>query len=375
MFARARHFLERLSPAMLMPLLLGATLAVGYVDYLTGTDTTFSGVYLFPIAAAAWFIGRLPAYALAVMSSILWVTGDIAAGAHYSTLIVPLWNLVLRFAVFAVSLELFAALRKTHNDLSARAQDRAAKLTAEIAAREKVERELLRISDREQRRVGQDIHDGLCQHLTGTAFAGQVLAETLRAKGSGQAEDALRIVELVEQAIALSRSVARGLNTVNLSSSGLMEALEDFASNTSDLFKITCRFECPLPVLIRDSDTAGHLFRIAQEAVGNAIKHGRAKETVVQLEVSNVGTMLRISDDGCGLPPFRRDGHGMGLRIMSYRAEVIGAKLSIEPRTGGGTVVNCLLPRESPYREDADEIDTQPATDEWLVRKTPEQAA
>jgi signal transduction histidine kinase len=361
MIAKAPHFFEKLPPPTLIAVLAALTLGVGYIDYITGTDTTFSGIYLFPIAAAAWFGGRVPAYGLAIASSVLWLTGDIAAGARYPLLIVPLWNIALRFAVFAVSLEMIAAIRKLHTDVSARAEERAAKLTAEIAAREKLERELLQISEREQRRVGQDIHDGLCQHLTGTAFAGQVLAETLRAQGSALSEDALRIVELVEQSIALSRSLARGLNAVNFSSTGLMEALEDFSSSTSDLFKISCRFECPLPILIRDSLTAGHLFRIAQEAVGNAIKHGRAKEVLIQMEISSSGTMLCISDDGAGLPPFRPEGNGMGLRIMSYRAEVIGAKLSIRARPGGGTSVTCLLPRAPSDRHEQDEIENRVA--------------
>jgi len=357
MFAKALHVIEGLSPAALTMLLVAITLAIGYVDFLAGTDTTFQGIYLFPIGTAAWFIGRFRAYVLAVFSSVLWVSGDIAAGAHYSSMLIPVWNLALRFTVFVVSLEMITALRNLHKDLGLRAEERAVKLTAAIAAREKLERELLEIAEREQRRVGQDIHDGLCQHLTGTAFAGQVLAETLRSQGSDQAEDALKIVELVEQGIALSRSIARGLNTVNLSSSGLMEALEDFTSSTSDLFKISCRLECPLPILIRDSQLAGHLFRIAQEAVGNAIKHGRAKEILIQLEISKAGTVLRISDDGSGTPPFRQDGRGMGLRIMSYRAQVIGAKLGIVRRPGGGTVVTCLLPGEHSHRNEQDEIE------------------
>jgi signal transduction histidine kinase len=140
-----------------------------------------------------------------------------------------------------------------------------------------------------------------------------------------------------------------------------MEALEEFSSSTSDLFKISCRFECPLPILIRDSLTAGHLFRIAQEAVGNAIKHGRAREVLIQMEISNSGTMLCISDDGSGLPPFRHEGKGMGLRIMAYRAEVIGAKLSIKGRPGRGTIVTCLLPRVPSDRREPNEIEHYPA--------------
>ena len=357
MFAKALKYLEALPQTTLLLLLAGVTVVIGYFDYLAGSEITFSGIYLFPIVIAAWFMGRPEAYAWSILCSILWVTGDVANGTQYSTVFIPLWNLAIRFGGFAVSLELTAALRSLHYALEARASERAAKLTAEIAVREELERELLQISEREQRRVGHDIHDGLCQHLTGTAFAGQVLAETLKSQGSAQAESALKIVELIEQGISLSRGLARGLNLVELSSAGLMEALEDFASSTSDLFKINCRFECPFPVLIRDSQIAGHLFRIAQEAVGNAIKHGPAKEIVVQLEASNAGRVLRITDDGSGIGTLQRSNRGMGLRIMSYRAEVIGAKLDIRRGEKGGTVVSCVLPADGSYRNEQDEIE------------------
>jgi signal transduction histidine kinase len=356
MFAKALKYLEGLSQRGLLLLLAGVTLVIGYCDYLAGSEITFSGIYLFPIVIAAWFLGRPAAYAWSVLCSILWITGDIAIGAQYSSVFIPIWNLVIRLGAFAVSLELTAALRSLHYALEARAAERAAKLTAEIAVREELERELLQISEREQRRVGHDIHDGLCQHLTGTAFAGQVLAETLKSQGSGQAESALKVVDLIVQGITLSRGLARGLNLVELSSGGLMEALEDFTSSTSDLFKVSCRFECPFPVPVHDAQTAGHLFRIAQEAVGNAIKHGPAKDIVVQLEASKSGKLLRVIDDGLGIAPSQRGHRGMGLRIMSYRAEVIGATLDIRRGEKGGTVVTCVLPADGSYRDEQDEI-------------------
>ena len=346
MFAKALEFLDTLSSAVLLLLLILLTCLIGFADYLTGTDTTFSGLYLFPISIAAWFLGLRVAYGFAILSSILWVGGDILAGAYYSSALIPLWNVASRFVVFIVTTHLVVALRKLHYDLEARAEERAAKLTAEIAARERVERELLHISEREQRRLGHDIHDSLCQHLTGTALAGQVLVQNLKAQNSSQAGSAARVVELIEDGITLSRNLAKGLNSVRPSADGLMEALEDFASSTSELFKISCRFECPLPVLINDSDAAEHLYRIAQEAVGNAVKHGHARNIVVRLDLSKSGKMLRVIDDGSGLPSAHVNGRGMGLSIMSYRAGLIGAKFNIRRREAAGTVVSCLLPLE-----------------------------
>jgi signal transduction histidine kinase len=345
MLARALTFLRSLSPALLTASVLGLIAIVGAIDFYTGTDATFSAIYLFPIGTAAWFLSRRIAYVLAVLSAAVMVGGDIAAGARYATVVIPIWNIVIRFTMFAVALTLIADMRKLLDSLERRAAERAVKLTAEIAKRERLERELLHISEREQRRVGHDIHDSLCQHLTGTALAGQVLTECLKSEGSPHAGRAARVVELVEDGIALSRDLAKGLNTVRLSTDGLMEALEDFAASTSDLFRISCRFECPLPVLIEDTDTATHLFRIAQEAVGNAVKHGRAKNIRIRLETTEEGNLLRVIDDGTGIPA-QQDGKGMGLRIMSYRADIIGARFDIASNGRQGTTVSCLLPSE-----------------------------
>jgi signal transduction histidine kinase len=343
MFARIYKFLDGLSPSMLVALLTGVTFVIGYFDYLAGTDTTFSAIYLLPIGIAAWFLKRWTAYALAILSSILWLSGDVAAGAQYASIVIPLWNLAARFAIFIFATQLIFESRKLHDGLESRAAERAAKLTAEIATRERLQRELLQISEREQERVGHDIHDSLCQHLTGTALAGQVLAESLQSD-SKEADDAFRVVELIEEGIFLARNLARGLNAVELSNNGLTAALSDFAASTSDLFNISCRLECPQPFLVDDMHAAVHLYRIAQEAVGNAIKHGEAKNVTVRLEDSQSGKLLRVLDDGVGLPPMQINGRGMGLRIMSYRSELIGAKLDVRSQGTRGTVVTCLLP-------------------------------
>jgi signal transduction histidine kinase len=343
MLASALKFLKTLSPSALFAALVGLTLVIGYFDYIVGTDTTFSAIYLFPIGAAAWFLNRPAAYALAVLSSILWVSGDVGAGAHYANLWIPLWNLAARFAIFVFAVQLISEFRKLHTDLEKRAAERAAKLTEEISLRERLQRELLQISEREQERVGHDIHDSLCQHLTGTALAAEFLAESLQSQNSTEQGNAVRVVELIEEGIALARNLARGLSAVEVSHNGLMAALSDFASSTSDLFNVSCRFECPEPFLVDDLPTAVHLYRIAQEAVGNAIKHGEAKDVVIQLENSRAQRVLRVIDDGSGLVPSYENTKGMGLRIMSYRSQLIGARLDIQRRSPRGTELTCAL--------------------------------
>ena len=346
MFVSALKFLNKIPPAILFAILAGLTLLIGYFDYRSGTDTTFSAIYLFPICAAAWFLSRSAAWALATLSSMLWVSGDVGAGAHYANLWIPLWNLAARFAIFLFATQLIFVFRQMHVDLERRAMERAAKLIEEIAMRERLQCELLQISEREQERVGHDIHDSLCQHLTGTALAAEDLAESLQSQNSSEQDNAARVVDLVEEGITLARNLARGLNGVEVANNGLTAALDAFASSTSDLFNVSCRFECPEPFLVDDLSTAIHLYRIAQEAVGNAIKHGEAKDVVIQLENSGAERMLRVIDNGKGLAPSYREGKGMGLRIMSYRSQLIGAHLDIHKHNPKGTELTCSLPME-----------------------------
>jgi signal transduction histidine kinase len=343
MLATVLKSLKAVSPPVLVTVLTAVTLVIGYFDYLAGTDTTFSAIYLFPIAAAAWFVNLPAAYALSILSSLLWVSGDIEAGAHYTSVFVPLWNLAARLAIFVFGANMAAALRRLHTDLERRATERAVKLTEEIARRERLQRELLHISEREQERVGHDIHDSLCQHLTGTALAAEVLSENLQASNLSERHDAETVVVLIEEGITLARNLARGLSGVEVSKNGLMAALSDFAESTSNLFNMSCRFECPEPLFIEDTDTAVHLYRIAQEAVSNAIKHGEAEDVVIRLESSDAGCTLRVIDNGWGLPAKPVQDKGMGLRIMSYRSELIGADLDIRRRSPKGTEVTCTL--------------------------------
>ena len=123
-----------------------------------------------------------------------------------------------------------------------------------------------------------------------------------------------------------------------------MQALEELAAISSDLFKISCRFECDSPVLIRDMATSGHLYRIVQECISNSVKHGKARNVIIQLEASDDGIGLHVKDDGSGLPDLLPQPAGMGLRIMAHRASIIGATFQVRRGDSGGTVVSCVLP-------------------------------
>jgi signal transduction histidine kinase len=322
-------------------------LAVGAFDYFTGVHLSVSAFYLLPVSLAAWTAGWAFGISIAVLAVIVWTfVGMLSGDADFATTYIVAWNAVIQLVTYTVVVATLTSLRALQRQLEARVAQRAAALTAEIANRERLQRELLEVSEREQRRFGQDLHDGLCQHLAATAIAGQVLSEKLTARNPGEAKDARKIVDLIEQGIILSHQLAKGLHPVEMDAAGLMQALQEFTNNTSELHKICCRFECDSPVLIHDPDTAGHMFRIAQEAVRNAIKHSGAKNIVIRLDTLDEGLLLSVEDDGSGIvqdavpPPHS----GMGLRIMAHRSRMIGAIFELRDGAQGGTIVSCLLP-------------------------------
>jgi len=327
----------------LMVFCLCLTVAVGLVDFLSGYSIFFSAFYLIPVGIAAWFLGSFFSNMMAVLSVAVWLVGDFAAGANYSSLFVPIWNGAIALTVYCVVVKTLVSLRKSQQELEARVQQRTAALSDEIQERTRLEKEILEISEREQRRIGHDLHDNLGQHLTATAFAAQVLTEQLEGKSLPESAPAAQTVKMVERAILLTRTLARGLHPVEVEAEGLADALQELARNTSEQFQVTCEFEWAEPLLLNDATSSTHLYRIAQEAITNAIKHGKAKRINIGLNKTDNELSLVVTDDGVGLPENRR-GQGLGLRIMAYRAGMIGANFSIERVAGSGTRVTCKLP-------------------------------
>ncbi len=338
--------LEKYSRVMFIVASLLLVAAVGFVDYVTGHEISVSVFYLLGVAMAVWFVSPGFGVFISGLSVFVSVTSDIASGAEFSSFLVPLWNAVVLLTFYLVVVWLLALLRSLYRHLEVQVRQRTRALTDEIMERERLERELLDISEREQRRIGQILHDSLCQHLTGTTLAAQVLEEKLAARQLPETAEAGQVVGLIEEGINLSRKLAKGLYPVEVSSDGLMLALEEYATTTSELFKVTCRFECDSPVLIHDTATAGHLYRIAQEAVGNAIKHGKAKNILITLAVSEECTLLSVTDDGVGLPQPLPKQRGMGLRIMAHRSDMINALFSARGNVLGGTEITCELKTE-----------------------------
>ncbi len=244
------------------------------------------------------------------------------------------------------------ALLRSREELERLVRERTAQLEqanqslrAEMEDRQRLERQVLHSIEREQERIGQDLHDGLCQLLTGIKFKTSSLEAELARHEIPQAREAKLIEDLVNQAIRQSYGLARGLNPVNLPVHGLHSALAELAGGFEAAFQLRCVCELGGSPAIEDQNVANHLYRIAQEAIHNAIKHGRAKEIVVGLREQNGHIALTVRDDGVGFPPSAEMRPGMGLPNMKARAGLIGGVLEICPGESGGTVVVCLLSR------------------------------
>ena len=172
----------------------------------------------------------------------------------------------------------------------------------------------------------------------------KVLEGRLAEASLTEAAEAGKIVRLVNESIRMTRELARGLLPVVSEARGLMSALERWALEVSDLFHVSCRFECASPVLVYEEGLAEHLFHMAQEAVNNAITHGKAKNVKIILETTSAGGMLIVHDDGSGFHAASSNQSGLGLRIMNYRAKIIGGTLKVQSVPGEGTMVSCMFP-------------------------------
>lgn len=207
-----------------------------------------------------------------------------------------------------------------------------------------LQQQILDTSERERRRIGQDLHDGLGQHLAGMELMMQALEQNVAAVSKSSAAQIGKISGHLREAIRQSKALARGLSPVELQANGLMSSLEEFATNAASMFRVHCTFRCPSPVLISNHAAATHLFRIAQEAATNAVKHGRARHIGIELSRHAGQLLLTVRDDGKGFDAKEAEGKGMGLSGMNYRAQMIGASLTIEPGSSGGTIVTCSVP-------------------------------
>lgn len=227
----------------------------------------------------------------------------------------------------------------------------------DVTDRVDLEREIVNSVERERYKIGHDLHDGLGQILTGVKLMLEPLRKKLSAADRRDGENLQQAIDLLNQAIAQTSKLARGLSPVPREAGAtLCHALEQLAQRSEALFGVACRVDAPARLDWLSEQCANNLYRIAQEAVTNAVKHGKASEIQISARVENVGLRLTVKDNGCGFRVRDLTSGGMGMHIMRYRARALGGELRVDSCPGRGAVVSCYCPprgRELNPGEDA----------------------
>ena len=308
---------------------------IGWFDHETGWEWSCYAPYAIPITLVAWKLGRGPGFAFAFLCAATYWISDRGSNPYQTR-----WGFALAVVVwlfyFAVLVVATAALR-THQELAR------ARIQTLIRTRE-LERQILQTSEREQQRIGRDLHDSLVPHLAAMGYAATFLADDLRQRQQPEAAKAEQFREMTGHAISLARNLARAIFPAQTDGSGLSLALEELASTTSGLTGVSVSFCEAGEIQVEDPETGMHLYRIVQEAVNNATKHGGARKVTILLNKSDDSLRLAVADDGKGMAPSPNGARGMGLQSMSYRARALGGELKIDSNPSEGTVVSCEIP-------------------------------
>ena len=314
---------------------VAAISAVGLVDFDTPWNYPLLIFYTLPIFFVGWHGGYRVGIAMAVFSSaVSWIAN---LDSHpYHSLFGYAWAATNRFVAF-----LFVAIGGA--SMMSHRETMRARLEALDRTRE-LEQEIVRVSEHEQMRIGQDLHDGVCQTLAAIDCAAACLKADLEAKSLPQVEAAGIIQKLLREAVIEARSLARGIFPVHMDAEGLSAALQELVETTNHLRQVSITFEAAEEIRIGDPGVAMHLYRIGQEALSNAMRHARATHVAVRLAQTDHTLTMSIADDGCGISSTPTSSEGMGLRTMRYRARLIGANFDVLTNPSGGTAVRCSIP-------------------------------
>jgi signal transduction histidine kinase len=314
---------------------------------LTGYERSLLLFYLLPISLAVWFGNFAFAMAMVIFCVVAAVLSDLASGIPA----VGFWNIGMAFASFALFAGILSKLRTLVRELDRRVHERTAALQREMAERRRLDQEIAKVADRERRRLGQDLHDKLGQHLTGTALTAQALKEKLAARSAPEVDDAEKLVRYVEDGIDLTRNLARGLFSPELEADGLIVALQNLAENVRERFDVNCVFDGEESIRIQDPTISNQLYRIAQEAVTNSVKHAAAKQIDIRLAMDGSELVLTIVDDGVGFPD-KLQSQGLGLHLMRHGAALSGARFDVRRNNPSGTIVTCQVKYLESQRQD-----------------------
>jgi signal transduction histidine kinase len=317
-----------------------ALAVIGLLDFVTGYKFRLLPFYAGPIFVVAWFFGKRFGIATALVSGWIWWCANWYNGDPDLHSWVQAWEIFRHVGFFLVVAWTGAAMRAKSDIAAARIQL--------LEQTQRLEHEIVNISEAEQRRIGQDLHDGICQYLAALTCSAVSLRDDLQKKQlPEETEAAAELATLLQDAVVQTRDLSRGLVPAHVGQVGLVIALESLAQSVSRLQGIACTCRVQEPAANCDEHAAMHLYRIAQEAINNATKHGKAKNITISLEASEDLMTLHVLDDGVGISESRSNGTGMGLAIMRYRARLNGGELTIEQPADGGTLISCTA-RRSP---------------------------
>jgi two-component system, LuxR family, sensor kinase FixL len=283
---------------------------------------------------------------IVIFCVVVWVLSDLASGIPA----VGFWNIGMAFASFVLFAGVLSKLRSLIRELDQRVHERTEALQREMAERRRLDQEIAKVADRERRRLGQDLHDKLGQHLTGTALTAQALKEKLAGRSAPEVSDAEKLVRYLEDGIDLTRNLARGFFSPELEADGLIFALQNLAENVRERFGVNCVFDAEESIRIQDSTISNQLYRIAQEAVTNSVKHAAAKQIDIRLAMDGSELVLTIVDDGVGFPD-KLQSQGLGLHLMCHGAALSGATFDIRRNSPCGTIVTCQVKYLESQRE------------------------
>jgi signal transduction histidine kinase len=309
--------------------------AVSVLDYYTPPQVGMFIFYAVPIFALSWHSGWRSGMVFAVCGVVL----HLLVNLHYGpqrTMHYYIWSMVNRLTSRTFVAMCGASLRNHGEAVRGR--------IATMDRTRELEREIVRMSEREQMRIGQDLHDGICQNLAAIGCATECLKIKLEAEGISQAKTATMIQKLVNETILDARNLARGIFPVHMGGDGFTAALNDLAATTNQLRQASITFEAADRIHIGDPATAMHLYRIAQEALSNAVRHASARHIALRVTYESETLAITVADDGSGYSRDATGSMGMGLRTMQYRAQLIGARVTINSIPSRGTSVSCTLP-------------------------------
>ena len=338
------HFTKpsSLSRRQATAVIVALVVVIGIADYASGIRVSLALFYLVPILLATAWLGGGESVAIVLACGLVRIGGDLLAVDELPLPLWAWWNSLSALIVFLFIAWVFGRLLELFRGLEQRVAESAGELLRESETRRVLQQQLLAAGSSERALVGQELHDDVCQHLVGTALAAKVLAQHLAQQANARTGEAESIVLLLEEAIAKARQLARGL---------LLSAIEpgDLADKLSELVDegsrsgVYCSFNCNGDVRITYAGVAAQVYRIAQEALRNAVRHADARHVVVGLVTERDTARLSVEDDGRGVGGARA-ASGMGLAIMQQRAAYIDATLAIETAPTGGTRVLCTVP-------------------------------